>query len=114
MDYSIKHVSLSVNDRHNGLGMSDIIISYDLHINDTTYAGVRLWVNRIFDTQIHLTLMGHPELDNFLKSLKRNISRQLAMEIRHREEFIHLADDYFCHHTIVHTEHEPNQMAMNF
>ena len=114
MDYSIKHVSLSVNDRHNGLGMSDIIISFDLHINGTTYAGVRLWANRILDTQIHLTLMGHPGLDNFLKSLKRNISRQLVMELRHRADFIHLADDYFCHHTIGHTEHEPNQMAMNF
>ena len=112
MDYSIKHVSLSINDRHNGLSMSDTIISFDLHINDIVYQGVRLWANRIFGNKIHLTLMGHSELDMYLKSLKRNISRQLVNELRYREDFISLADDYFCHHIVGQTEFQPSQMAM--
>jgi hypothetical protein len=112
MDYSIKHVSLSINDRHNGLSMSDTIITFDLHINATVYHGVRLWANRIFGNKIHLTLMGHSELDMYLKSLKRNISRQLVNELRHREDFIRLADDYFCHHILGQTEFQPSQMTM--
>ena len=112
MDYSIKHVSLTVNDRHNGLSMSDTIITFDLHINSTVYKGVRLWANRIFGNKIHLTLMGHPEFDMYLKSMKRNLSRQLVNDLRYHQDFIYLADDYFCHHIVGQTEFSSSQMAM--
>lgn len=112
MDYSIKHVSLNVNDRHNGLSMFDTIITFDLHINGKVYFGVRLWANRIFENKIHLTLMGHPELDTYLKSMKRNLSRQLVNELRSCVDFIRLADDYFSHHVVGQTEFQPSQMVM--
>jgi hypothetical protein len=56
--------------------------------------------------------MGHPELDTYLKSMKRNLSRQLVYELRYRQDFIRLADDYFSHHVVGQTEFQPSQLTM--
>lgn len=113
MDYAIQHVSLSNTDRHNGLSMSDTIITFDLVIEDKTFYGIRLWANRIFESKIHLTILGHPDFDAYLKSLRKNVSRQLIDELRRRAQFIDIADDFFCHQIIGQTEFSATQMSMD-
>ena len=116
MTQHLTNIQLDVQQRSHALSMTDVVIHFDLAINEplqtTQLTRVKVLVNCIFENRMHVTVLGHPELDAYLKTRQRLHAKQLINGLRKHPGILSIAESYFGNKSLRPADRSATQMAM--